>query len=88
VAYRREHPSGICQKSAAQKKGEHAREGSYAERLVVFLNDPDVDGQVLDTLIKMKAPSYPREVGVLLQSDKAGYVDWPRNTSTATQSLD
>jgi hypothetical protein len=34
----------------------------YSERLVAFLNDPDVDGQVLDTLIKMKAPSYTREV--------------------------
>jgi hypothetical protein len=43
----------------------------YAERLVVLLNDPDVDGQVLHTLIKMKAPSYTREVGTLLQSDKA-----------------
>jgi hypothetical protein len=30
----------------------------YAERLVVFLSDPDVDGQVLHTLIKMKASGY------------------------------
>ena len=43
----------------------------YAERLVVFLNDPDVDGQVLNTLIKMKAPTYTREVSALLQSEKA-----------------
>jgi hypothetical protein len=42
----------------------------FAERLVVFLNDPDVDGQVLDTLIKIKTSSYIREVGAVLQSDK------------------
>lgn len=41
-----------------------------AERLAVFLGDPDVDGQVLDTLIKMKASSYTREVNLLLNSDK------------------
>jgi hypothetical protein len=42
----------------------------YAERLAVFLGDPDVDGQVLDTLIKMKASNYTREVNLLLHSDK------------------
>jgi hypothetical protein len=42
----------------------------YAERLAVFLGDPDVDGQVLDTLIKMKASNYTREVNPLLHSDK------------------
>ena len=41
-----------------------------AERLAVFLDDPDVDGQVLDTLIKMKASNYTREVKLLLHSDK------------------
>jgi hypothetical protein len=43
----------------------------YAERLAVFLSDPDVDGQVLEALIKMKAPNYTREVRLLLESDKA-----------------
>jgi hypothetical protein len=43
----------------------------YAEHLAVFLSDPDVDGQVLDTLIKMKAFGYVREVNFLVHSDKA-----------------
>ena len=43
----------------------------YAERLAVFLGDPDVDGQVLDTLIKMKAPGHAREVTLMLQSNEA-----------------
>ena len=43
----------------------------YAERLSVFLGDPDVDGQVLDALIKMKASGYTREASSLLHSDKA-----------------
>ena len=34
-------------------------------------SDPDVDGQVLDTLIKMKASGYAREINVLVHSDKA-----------------
>ena len=43
----------------------------YAEALAPFLSDQDVDGQVLDTLIKMKASGFSREVNSLLQSDKA-----------------
>jgi hypothetical protein len=43
----------------------------YANRLAAFLGDPDVDGQVLDTLIKMKASGYTREADLLLQSDKS-----------------
>lgn len=42
----------------------------YAEALAPFLSDRDVDGQVLDTLIKMKAPGFTREADSLLQSDK------------------
>jgi hypothetical protein len=42
----------------------------YADALASFLNDPDVDGQVLDTLIKMKAPGYARQASSLLHSDK------------------
>jgi hypothetical protein len=42
----------------------------YAARLAVFLGDPDVNGQVLDTLIKMKTPGYAHEVSLLLHSDK------------------
>jgi hypothetical protein len=47
----------------------------YADRLAAFLHDPDVDGHVLDTLIKMKAPGHAREVKSLLQADKT----WIRN---------
>jgi len=42
----------------------------YADRLARFLGDPDVDGQVLDTLIKMRISGYTHEVDLLLQSDK------------------
>jgi len=42
----------------------------YAERLAAFLGDPDVDGQVLDTLIKMRASGYTREASSLLHSDR------------------
>jgi len=42
-----------------------------AKSLAPFLSDLDVDGQVLFTLIKMKAPGFAPEVEPLLQSDKA-----------------
>ena len=42
----------------------------YADALAPFLSDPDVDGQVLDTLIKMKASGYARQAISLLHSDK------------------
>jgi hypothetical protein len=42
----------------------------YAEALAPFLNDKDVDGQVLDTLIKMKSPGFTQEANSLLHSDK------------------
>jgi hypothetical protein len=42
----------------------------YADTVAPFLSDPDVEGQVLDTLIKMKAPGYTREAISLLHSDK------------------
>jgi len=41
----------------------------YAPDLAPFLSDPDVDGQVLDTLIKMKAPGFAGKVRFLLNSD-------------------
>jgi hypothetical protein len=47
----------------------------YAKTLSSFLNDPDVDGHVVYTLIKMKAPGFISEVEPLLQSDKT----WIRN---------
>jgi hypothetical protein len=43
---------------------------SYAETLVPLLSDPDIDGQVLFTLLKMKAPGFAREVALLLLSNK------------------
>ena len=42
----------------------------YADAVAPFLGDPDVDGQVLNTLIKMKAQGYTREATSLLHSDK------------------
>jgi hypothetical protein len=42
----------------------------YADTVAPFLSDPDVDGQVLDTLIKMKASGFAREVAPLANSDK------------------
>jgi hypothetical protein len=43
----------------------------FAPALAEFVNDPDVDGQVIDTLLKMRAPGYARVIGSLLRSDKA-----------------
>ena len=47
----------------------------YANTLAAFLSDPDIDGQVLYTLIKMKASGFVPEVEPSLQSDKT----WIRN---------
>jgi hypothetical protein len=47
----------------------------HAKALSPFLRDPDVDGHVLYTLIKMRAPGFVPEVEPLLQSDKT----WKRN---------
>jgi hypothetical protein len=47
----------------------------HAKTLSPLLRDPDVDGQVLDTLIKMKASGFASEVEPLLQCDKT----WIRN---------
>jgi hypothetical protein len=49
----------------------------HAKALSPFLRDPDVDGYVLYTLIKMKAPGFVPEVEPLLQSDKT----WIRNSA-------
>ena len=43
----------------------------YASELVPFLADSDVDGQVVHTLLKMRAAGYSRSVAPLLQSEKA-----------------
>jgi len=43
----------------------------FAMTLVPFLSDSDVDGQVLDTLLKMKAGDYAQAVVPLAQSKKA-----------------
>jgi len=43
----------------------------FADTVAPFLSDPDVEGQVLDTLIKMKAPGYTQQAVSLLHSDKA-----------------
>jgi len=42
----------------------------HAKTLIPFLNDGDVAGQVVHTLIKMKAAGFAGEVAPLLQSDK------------------
>jgi hypothetical protein len=47
----------------------------YAKTLTPFLSDPDVGGQVIYTLIKMKASGFVPEVEPLLESDKT----WIRN---------
>jgi hypothetical protein len=49
----------------------------HAKALSPFLRDPDVDGHVLYTLIKMKVPGFVSEVEPLLQSDKT----WIRNSA-------
>jgi hypothetical protein len=49
--------------------------GQHAKTLSTFLQDPDVGGQVLYTLVKMKASGFASEVEPLLQSDKT----WIRN---------
>ena len=45
--------------------------GGFAQDLVPHLSDPDVDGQVLWTLVKMRASGFGREVAPLLGSNKA-----------------
>ncbi|MDT8069153.1 MAG: hypothetical protein ROO76_13390 [Terriglobia bacterium] len=42
----------------------------YAAGLVPMLSDVDVDGQVLHTLLKMKAPGFASDVRPLQKSDK------------------
>jgi hypothetical protein len=39
-----------------------------AKYLAIFLNDPDIDGQVVDALLKMQAAGYSAEVASLTQS--------------------
>jgi len=42
-----------------------------ASSLVAFLNDTDVDGQVVDALLKMRAGGFGHDVAPLVQSNKA-----------------
>ena len=42
----------------------------FAASLLASLNDPDVDGQVVHTLLKMRANGCARSMGHLLHSDK------------------
>lgn len=44
---------------------------SYAPALAELLTDPDIDGQVLDTLLKMRAAGYARAVAPLLEDRHA-----------------
>jgi hypothetical protein len=46
-----------------------------AGRVACFLSDKDVDGQVIDTLLKMRAPGFVAAVRPLLEADKT----WIRN---------
>jgi len=43
----------------------------FAPKLVPFLDDSDVDGQVVYTLLKMRSPGYADAVAPLTQSNKA-----------------
>lgn len=49
----------------------------FASTLVQLLNDTDVEGHVVDTLLKMKAAGHEAFVRPLLNSDKA----WMRRTA-------
>ncbi len=40
----------------------------YADDISPFLSDKDIDGQIVDTLLKMKADGHAREVEPLVQS--------------------
>ena len=42
----------------------------HASSLVAFLSDPDVNGQVVDTLLKMRAGDFANVVAPLVQSEK------------------
>jgi len=42
-----------------------------AGRLVPFLADPDIDGQVVDTLLKMRAGGYAQQVRPLMNANHA-----------------
>jgi hypothetical protein len=55
----------------------------YAERLSKFASDPDIDAQVVDTLLKMKAPGFRDKVEPLLASK----MTWIRNLAKRYISL-
>lgn len=44
---------------------------NYADEIASFLNDPDVAGHALDTLLKMRVPGYASEVAPLLDAEQA-----------------
>jgi hypothetical protein len=49
----------------------YAAAANISGRLVPFLSDPDIDGQVVNTLLKMRAMDFSAQVRPLLQSDKS-----------------
>lgn len=49
----------------------------YADEIGGFLNDPDVAGQALDSLLKMRVAGYAGRVEALLESEQA----WIRRTA-------
>jgi hypothetical protein len=50
----------------------------YAEPLGAFLDDPDVDGHVLQTLLKMRAPGFARKAKLLFRSEKSWIRRWAK----------
>lgn len=48
---------------------------SFAPEIALFVADKDINGQVLDTLLKMKAKGYTDKIKPLINSD----VTWIRN---------
>jgi hypothetical protein len=49
-----------------------------AVRLVRFLGDKDIDGQVIDALLKMRVRGFVTEVSPLMKAEKT----WIRNLAT------
>jgi hypothetical protein len=53
----------------------HVAAAEMKDKIAPFLSDPDIDGQVVDSLHKMKCFEFTREVSTLLESDKT----WIKN---------
>ena len=50
----------------------------YAEPLAAFLADPDVNGHILRTLLKMRASGFAREAKLLLHSEESWKRRWAK----------